>query len=61
MAYLRTIERKCRNCGKRAAVELINQVNSSNGYYCRICGTVAMNRLQNEEYQENRGNAEKDR
>lgn len=46
MAYLRSIERECLTCRKRATVELVNRFNESMGHYCKPCGQRAEKRLQ---------------
>jgi hypothetical protein len=49
VTHLRSIEEKCRTCGGRASVELLNRFNSRMGYYCKRDGAAALKRLQADE------------
>jgi uncharacterized Zn finger protein len=40
--HIRSIEQKCKTCDKRATHELFNRMNAASGYYCRRCGTKAV-------------------
>lgn len=43
MAYLRSIEAKCKTCKtRRATVELVDRWNSTRGEYCAGCGQRAL-------------------
>lgn len=49
MAYLRSIEEKCRQCQRRATMILFNRYNGEMGKYCKTCAAGALRNLQKAE------------
>lgn len=47
--WLKEIPRyKCRVCGRRASVVLMNPANAECGFYCAACGRCEMNQRNDE-------------
>lgn len=42
MAYIASIDHKCRTCGRRATVEVVDCRNEPRGKYCAKCSTRAL-------------------
>lgn len=50
MAHSKPIPKhKCQRCPKSATVEVLNNHNSSHGYFCTSCGKTEVRRLNIEE------------
>ena len=49
MAWARDIGETCSKCGKPAKVEVLNNRNSSTGFFCRPCGKRKLKDVQKRE------------